>query len=144
VTYPDDRSRHGHLVHDAVASGREVKIVAYLEAGHNPITSSVMCRTPQQASTIATLLRDTMTADRVATPRAEEILRLADRLYPPPAPAAPPQWEYLTVLLAHLDHEELDRYGKDGWEAVCPLDPWGPGPALLFKRRLLAKSGDGG
>jgi len=74
----------------------------------------------------------------------EEILRLGDRLYPPPAPAAPPQWEYLTVLLAHLDHESLDEYGKDGWEAVCPLDPWGPGRALLFKRRLLAKSGDGG
>jgi len=62
-TYPDDRSRHGHLVHNAVASGREVKIVAYLEGGHNPIMSRVLCRTPQQAFTIATLLQDAMTTD---------------------------------------------------------------------------------
>lgn len=61
--YPDDRSRNGYLVHDARSSGRELTITAYLEGGHNPIKSKVMCRTPEQAFAMATLLMDAQLTD---------------------------------------------------------------------------------
>lgn len=57
--YPNDRSRHGRLVHDARPDGRYVRVTAYLEGGDRPITRDLLCRSPEQAQEIARVLRET-------------------------------------------------------------------------------------
>lgn len=57
-----DRSRAGHLVHDATSQGRTVYITAYIEGlqGDQPrymITSTVTCRTSEQAAEMARVLK---------------------------------------------------------------------------------------
>lgn len=60
MTYPDDKSRHGALVHDARSSGRTVYVVAYLEGGTRPVESSLVCRTQEQAAEVARVLREAL------------------------------------------------------------------------------------
>lgn len=58
ATYPDDRSRHGFLVHDAASGGRWVTVTAYLEGGTRPIETRLLCRTQEQAAELARVLRE--------------------------------------------------------------------------------------
>lgn len=53
-----DRSRNGALVHEARSSGRDLRIVAYLEGGERPVVGHVTCRTQQQAEEIARVLTE--------------------------------------------------------------------------------------
>jgi hypothetical protein len=57
-------------------------------------------------------------------------------------------WEYMTFDLAKpkRDIDELNRLGRDGWEAVSMVSSWGVGwrfvhPIVLLRRQL---SGVGG
>lgn len=59
--YPNDRSRHGQLVHEVTSEGRYVYIVAYLEGGDRPIKSQILCRTSEQAAEIARVLSEART-----------------------------------------------------------------------------------
>jgi hypothetical protein len=54
----EDKSRQGMLVHEATSSGRTVHIVVYVEAGTHPVKSTIMCRTQEQASELARVLRE--------------------------------------------------------------------------------------
>lgn len=54
-------------------------------------------------------------------------------------------WEYRTFDLAKpkTDAEELNRLGRDGWEAIAMVSSWGVGwrwvhPIVLLKRPLPA------
>ena len=56
-----------------------------------------------------------------------------------------PHWEYATLdLTKHRSAvEELNRLGREGWEAVAMVSSWGIGwrfvhPIVLFKRALPA------
>lgn len=56
-----DRSRSGHLVHDATSSGRIVDVVTYIE-GLEPgprmeVRTQIVCRTAAQAAEVARVLR---------------------------------------------------------------------------------------
>ena len=51
------------------------------------------------------------------------------------------RWEYMTFDLAKRKNEveELNRLGREGWEAVAMVSSWGVGwrfvhPIVLFKR----------
>ena len=61
---PQDRSRQGFLVHDAISGGRDLKIIAYLEGGHEgredgrPVESRILCRTSEQSREIARILKE--------------------------------------------------------------------------------------
>jgi hypothetical protein len=53
------------------------------------------------------------------------------------------RWEYMTfdLLERELTVEELNRLGREGWEAVATVGSWGverhsQHPVLLFKRPL--------
>ena len=53
------------------------------------------------------------------------------------------RWEYMTFDLAEprKDVEDLDRVGREGWEAVAMVSSWGVGwrlvhPIVLLKRPL--------
>ena len=53
------------------------------------------------------------------------------------------RWEYTTFDLVKRTHEvdELNRLGREGWEAVGLVSSWGVGwqfvhPIVLFKRPL--------
>lgn len=55
----EDRSRAGSLVHHASASGRLVRVVAYIEGVQDPryaVESTITCRTSEQAAEIARVL----------------------------------------------------------------------------------------
>jgi len=59
----EDRSRAGSLVHSAMASGRHVTVVAYIEGPQGDenryaIESTITCRTSEQANEIARVLRE--------------------------------------------------------------------------------------
>jgi hypothetical protein len=54
-----------------------------------------------------------------------------------------PRWEYVTVdvLKPKQDVDELNRLGREGWEAVAMASSWGIGwrfvhPIVLLKRPL--------
>ena len=54
------------------------------------------------------------------------------------------RWEYMTFDLVKrkTEVEELNRLGRDGWEAVATVSSWGVGwrfvhPIVLLKRPLL-------
>ena len=53
------------------------------------------------------------------------------------------RWEYMTYDLLKRSHEieELNRLGREGWEAVAATSSWGVGwrfvhPIVLLKRPL--------
>jgi hypothetical protein len=53
------------------------------------------------------------------------------------------EWEYMTFDLAkpQKDVEDLNRLGREGWEAVAMVSSWGVGwrwvhPIVLLKRAL--------
>jgi hypothetical protein len=53
------------------------------------------------------------------------------------------RWEYMTLDLLEQQFtiEELNRLGRDGWEAVATVGSWGVArnfqhPVVLFKRPL--------
>ena len=53
------------------------------------------------------------------------------------------RWEYATfdLLKRKTEIDELDRLGREGWEAVTMVSSWGLGwrmvhPIVLLKRRL--------
>ena len=61
----------------------------------------------------------------------------------PPAIGDTWPWEYKTFDLVKRKNEieELNRLGREGWEAVGMVSSWGVGwrfvhPIVLFKRRL--------
>jgi hypothetical protein len=53
-----DRSREGHLIHEASSSGRDVRVVAYLEGLKRPVESRIICRTAEQATELARVLSE--------------------------------------------------------------------------------------
>ena len=60
-----------------------------------------------------------------------------------PYKGAMQRWEYMTFDLTKRpkEIEELNRLGRDGWEAVGMVSSWGVGwrfvhPIVLFKRAL--------
>jgi hypothetical protein len=63
------------------------------------------------------------------------------------------RWEYMTWDLVKRKNEieQLNRLGRDGWEAVATVSSWGVGwrfvhPIVLLKRPLpdeAERSGDG-
>lgn len=60
-TTDQDESRAGRLVHHASASGRAVKVVAYIEGIDHPryeVESRIICRTSEQAAAVARVLSE--------------------------------------------------------------------------------------
>jgi len=62
-----DRSRNGYLVHGATSSGRGVRVEVYIEGllGDDPRyvqEATLTCRTAEQATEIARVLREAKTA----------------------------------------------------------------------------------
>jgi hypothetical protein len=61
ATIEVDKSREGHLIHNATSSGRWVKIVAYIEGTQDPrymVESNMVCRSSEQAREICRVLNE--------------------------------------------------------------------------------------
>ena len=51
------------------------------------------------------------------------------------------EWEYMTFAKPKKDIEDINRLGREGWEAVAMVSSWGVGwrwvhPIVLLKRLL--------